>query len=48
MFILSGILNIIASLLFTWWSFGVINNILLLIPAVRIYALGFDNSSLSK
>lgn len=40
MFILSGVLNIIASLLFIWWSFGVINNVLLLIPAVIFLVVG--------
>lgn len=28
-FILSGIFNIVAALLFIWWSFGVINSILI-------------------
>lgn len=40
MYILSGVLNIIAAVLFAWWSFGVINNILLLIPAVVFLVVG--------
>ena len=40
MFILSGILNIIAALLLVWWSFGALNNILLLIPALLSMAVG--------
>ena len=40
MFVLSGILNIVAAFLFAWWSFGVINNILLLIPAVVFLGVG--------
>lgn len=40
MFILSGILNIVAALLFIWWSFGVINSIFLLIPAVVFIIVG--------
>lgn len=40
MFILSGVFNIIAAILFVWWSFGVINNILLLIPAILFFAVG--------
>ena len=40
MFILSRVFNIIASVLFAWWSFGVINNILLLIPAILFFAVG--------
>ena len=38
MFILSGILNVIAALLLVWWSFGALNNILLLIPALIFIA----------
>ena len=37
MYILSGVLNIIAAILFAWWSFGVINNILLLIPSILFF-----------
>ena len=40
MFVLSGILNIVVAFLFAWWSFGVINNILLLIPAVVFLGVG--------
>lgn len=40
MFILSAILNLIAGLLFAWWSFGIINNILLLIPAALFIIVG--------
>lgn len=40
MFILSGILNVIAALLLVWWSFGTLNNILLLIPALLFMAVG--------
>lgn len=40
MYILSGVLNILAALLFAWWSFGTINNILLLIPAVIFLVVG--------
>lgn len=40
MFILSGILNVIAALLLVWWSFGALNNILLLIPALIFMAVG--------
>lgn len=39
-FILSEVLNIIAALLLGWWSFGVINNILLLIPSVLFFVVG--------
>ena len=39
-FILSGILNIIAALLLVWWSYGALNNILLLIPALLFMAVG--------
>lgn len=40
MFILSGILNIVAALLFAWWSIGDLNNILLLIPAIVFLVVG--------
>lgn len=40
MFVLSAVLNIIASILFVWWSFGAINNVLLLIPAVVFFLVG--------
>lgn len=40
MFIISGVLNIIAACLFAWYSFGAINNILLLIPAVVFLLVG--------
>lgn len=40
MFVLSGILNIVAALLFAWWSFGALNNILLLIPALIFMVVG--------
>ena len=31
MYILSGVFNIIAAILFAWWSLGAINNILLIL-----------------
>ena len=40
MFILSGILNVIAALLLVWWSFGTLNTILLLISALIFMAVG--------
>ena len=40
MYILIGVLNIIAAILFAWWSFGVINNILLLIPSILFFVVG--------
>ncbi|MGM9525809.1 MAG: hypothetical protein ACI3U1_06005 [Peptococcaceae bacterium] len=40
MYAASGILNIIAAILFAWWSFGALNNILLLIPAVVFAVVG--------
>lgn len=40
MYILSGVLNIIAAILFAWWSFGVINNILFLIPSILFFVVG--------
>ena len=40
MYILSGVFNIIAAILFAWWAFGVINNILLLIPAILFLLVG--------
>ena len=40
MFILSGIFNIIAALFLGWWSFGALNNILLLIPALIFMIVG--------
>ena len=40
MYILSGAFNIIAAILFAWWSFGTINNILLLIPAILFLVVG--------
>lgn len=40
MYAASGILNIIAAILFAWWSFGALNNILLLIPAVVFVVVG--------
>lgn len=40
MFIASGVFNIIAALLFAWWSFGEINNFLLLIPSALFLIVG--------
>ena len=40
MYILSGVLNIIAAILFAWLSFGVINNILLLITSILFFVVG--------
>lgn len=40
MYILSGVFNIFAAILFAWWSFGAINNILLLIPAILFLVVG--------
>lgn len=40
MFMISGLFNIISALLFAWWSFGAINNVLLLIPAVLFFVVG--------
>ena len=40
MYILSGVFNILAAILFAWWSFGAMNNILLLIPAIWFLVVG--------
>lgn len=40
MYIISGMFNILAAILFAWWSFGTMNNIFLLIPAILFLVVG--------
>lgn len=40
MFMLSGVFNVIAGLLLVWLSFGALNDVLLLIPALIFIVVG--------
>ncbi len=40
MFILSGVFNIIAGIVLAWWSFGALNNVILLFPSVVFLIVG--------
>lgn len=42
MYIFSGVLNVISALLMIWWAFGALNNVLLLIPALILFIVGFS------